>query len=92
VAWLVPKRKSAKDNSSLVHIATAPNETVASMWAGILEENGIPAMLKRDTRSVIFAFPVNVPCGIYVLGSAAAQAREILGPFVEAENQDEFRS
>jgi hypothetical protein len=85
----MPKEKSKYDNSSLVYIATAPNETVAGMWAGILEENGVAAMLKRGTWSVMLAFPVNVPCDIYVLASTAVRAREILGPFVEAESQYE---
>jgi hypothetical protein len=59
------------------------------MWVGILEENGIAAMLKRGTWSALLAFPVNVPCDIYVLASTAVRAREILGPFVEAESQGE---
>ncbi|HEX9976395.1 MAG TPA: DUF2007 domain-containing protein [Dehalococcoidales bacterium] len=87
----MPKGKPGYDNSSLVYIGTAPNEIVAGMWAGILEENGISAMLKRGTWSVMLAFPVNVSCDIYVLASTAVRAREILRPFVEAESQDESR-
>ena len=38
-----------EDNLSkepLVHIATAPNEPIAQMWAGILEDNNVPCMVK----------------------------------------------
>jgi predicted amidophosphoribosyltransferase len=35
-------------NEPLVHVATAPNEAIAGMWAGILENNGIHCLIKGD--------------------------------------------
>jgi len=36
-----PESKKEPIKEPLVHVATAPNESVATMWAGILEEEGI---------------------------------------------------
>ncbi|MFC1873829.1 hypothetical protein ACFLYX_00845, partial [Chloroflexota bacterium] len=48
------KRKGRSD--PLVHIATAPNEAVAHMWAGILEENGIRCLVKSGRAGVTMSF------------------------------------
>jgi hypothetical protein len=65
----------------LVHIATAPNEVVAEMWAEILEDDGIHCSMKVGTVTgdffSLFTRMV-VPVGIHVLESDAQKAKEIL--------------
>jgi len=76
------------DNDPLKHIATAPNETVAHLWAGILEDSGIHCLIKRGaTVDAFFSImtPVNVPCNIYVLASEADDAHKILQELSEPE-------
>jgi len=68
----------------LVHIATAPNEIVANMWSGILEENGIHCLLKGGgLQAAMYASPLSVAYEIHVLESEADNASEILTPFLE---------
>ena len=71
-------------NESLVFVARAPNEIVATMWKGILEENGVQSMLKSVSfmESAQYAHSL-FPFDIYVLDSDAEKAREILTPFLE---------
>ncbi len=68
----------------IVHIATAPNEAIANMWSGILEENSIRCMLKgMGLQASMYASPLAVNYEIYVLESEADKAKEILEPFLE---------
>ncbi len=75
-----------KPREPLVKIATAPNQIEAEMWKGILQENGIPAMIKNTSflqvTQTIFDFN---PVEVYVLASNSERAREVLVPFVEEE-------
>jgi hypothetical protein len=76
--------KSEKGKEPLVRLATAPNEMIASLWKGILEENGINSMLKSVSFMESAQYTRNVfPYEIYVLASEADKAREILTPFLE---------
>jgi hypothetical protein len=88
----VPLEKEAlptdKREEPLVCVATAPNEMVAHLWAGILEDNGIHCLIKRgapleDFLSILT--PVNVPCKIHVLASEANYAGKILQGLSEPE-------
>ena len=68
-------------DEALVHVATAPNEPIAGMWAGILGDNGIPSVLKScDFRSAQYSLLTNQHLTIHVLESKALQAEEILSP------------
>ena len=64
----------------LVHIATAPSVSIAKMWAGILEQEGIPSLTKGGS---LYLFPLDSCCEIHVLASQAEKARQILTPFLE---------
>jgi hypothetical protein len=78
----LPERETSDE--PLVHIATAPNEAIANMWAGILEEDGIRCLLKGGgLQAAMYASPLSVPYEIYVLESEADTASEILAPFLE---------
>jgi len=81
-----PPRKGRND--PLVHIASAPNEAVATMWSGILEENGIRCLIKSgQLRAAMYVLPYNQQCEIYVLASESDRASQILAPFLEGETE-----
>ena len=72
------------NDEPLVHIATAPNEPLARMWADVLEEHGIQALLKGQNLGGFAYIPSLItPYQIFVLESNAEQAKEILAPFTE---------
>jgi hypothetical protein len=86
VEQLSVQHKDEKTDEPLVHIATAPNESVASMWSGILEEHGIHCLLKSaNLRAAMYAFTYNMTCQIHVLASQAERAKEILSPFLKSD-------
>jgi len=72
--------KLEKHDEPLVHIATAPDELMANMWAGILEQEGIHPLLKGGN---LYLFPLDPHCEIYVLASRADKATQILAPFLK---------
>jgi hypothetical protein len=75
-------RKKAEEK--LEHIATAPNEPIARMWAEILEDNNIHSLLKGGELGAAMYIPqLQLEYQIYVLASEAERAREIIGPFLE---------
>jgi hypothetical protein len=80
----LPKQK--EKNESLVFVARAPNEIVATMWKGILEENGVQSMLKSVSFMESAQYAHNLfPFDIYVLDSDVEKAKEILTPFLDEE-------
>jgi hypothetical protein len=84
VEKLPPLPETDETDEPLVLIATAPGEPIAAMWSGILEEQGIKAMLKGgDLGAAMYASTLNLPFEIYVLESQADTARDILAPFIE---------
>lgn len=83
-----PLPKPAFNNEPMVYVATAPNEQIAYLWAGILEDSGIYCLLKSDNwRAAMYAFLTNHFYTIHVLESAAPRAREILAPMAEAHKE-----
>jgi hypothetical protein len=77
-------QQTSKSKDPLVCIATAPNEIIASMWKGILEENGIRSMLKSVSFMETAQYTHSLfPYEVYVLASEAGRAREVLEPFLE---------
>jgi hypothetical protein len=82
-----PPARDRRDEP-IVHVATAPNEPVAQMWAGILEDNGIRCMVKRTgLRWASHAFICSQQCTIHVLASEAEKASQILLDLSE-DNRD----
>jgi hypothetical protein len=65
----------------MIKLATAPDEAIATMWAGVLEQEGIRCLLKKtDPLSVAYsvgAGPMSVD--LYVNDEDADRARETLG-------------
>jgi hypothetical protein len=69
----------------MVYVATAPNEAIAGMWAGILESNGIQCVLKSDNlRAAQYSMPQNQFYTIHVLKPVSEIAKRLLLPFDEA--------
>lgn len=69
-------------DAPLVRIASAPNAAIAEMWKGLLDNEGIPAMIRMAgplTGYVTFAGPHD----LLVLASDAAGARQLLAAFNE---------
>lgn len=74
----------------LVHIATAPNEIVATLWEDVLRENGIKCLLKSiNLVTSMYTSPITLQFEVMVLASEAEKAREVLAPFMDEENQDD---
>jgi len=66
-----------------VHLAMAPNSTVAEMWIDILREEGLQAMI-RPSDSVSFMGVTAVECRVLVVEDDLERAREVLGDDAEA--------
>jgi len=74
--------KTVFQDEPLVHVVTAPNEAIAGMWAGILENDGIPCVLKSDNlRSAQYSLLYNQYQSIYVIKAAQRRAKIALQPF-----------
>ena len=79
--------KQEEHDAPLLHIATAPSEQVAYMWAGILADHGIRCLVKAgDLRAVGYVFSYNLGDEIHVLASQAERAAQILVALLE-DNQ-----
>jgi hypothetical protein len=70
----------------IVHIATAPNEIVAALWKGALEEEGIPALVKAGGPGSAYFTSFAADQLIFVLESDAARARDIVESLESAED------
>lgn len=78
--------KNKQPGDPLVLIAKAPNEPVAVMWQGILENEGIHSILKpHDLKAAMYVPSLIAPTRLYVLDSQAEHAREILDPFIHEQ-------
>jgi hypothetical protein len=82
--------KPDKGKESLVQVAVAPNEIVANIWKDVLEENGIRPLLQGiNLVESMYTAPITLRYRVMVLSSDADKAREVLTPFIEAEESSE---
>jgi len=66
-----------------VHVATAPTEQLAMMWAGVLEDEGIESFVKGRDWYMSAAVPFYPSSHeIHVLASHAEKAKRILAPLI----------
>lgn len=72
-------------DGTMVSIAVAPNEIVAGMWKGLLDEQGIPCMIKRVGSLLHSRYysPGVGNCEIMIKPSQAKKAFQILEPFLD---------
>ncbi len=62
-----------------VKVAAAPNETLALVMKGLLDEAGIPALVRRGSGFDVPDFLSAGPRDVLVPHLFAAEARELLG-------------
>jgi hypothetical protein len=72
------ERKPGKAREPLVYVATAPNEVIARMWVGLLQNNGVRSTMQGGPYMSSWSVNPYLPHEIYVLPSEAQRAREIL--------------
>ena len=78
-----PEPKEEPIKEPLVHVATAPNEQVAMVWAGVLEGEGIRSLVKGRDWYMGAAIPFySFNHEIHVLASQAEEAKKILDPLI----------
>ncbi len=80
--------QSDKNKDPLAHVATAPNEVIAGMWADILEQNGINVLIKRKPRNYLnYGVPATDDlCEIHAPASLAGEAAQILESLSEGDD------
>jgi hypothetical protein len=66
-----------------VHLATAPNETIAQFWVDMLRDEGLQAMI-RPSDAVSFMGVTALECRVQVVEEDLERAREVLGEDGEA--------
>ena len=66
-----------------VHLATAPNESIAQLWVGMLRDEGVTAQI-RPSDAVSFMGVTALECRVQVPEDDLERAREVLGRDAEA--------
>ena len=62
---------------NLVQLTTAPDQITAETWRGLLEDEGVPAVVRAgDTSTFLGVSPY--PCGILVAEDQLDRARKLL--------------
>ncbi|CCF86091.1 putative signal transducing protein [Nitrolancea hollandica] len=74
-------------DEKVVPVAVAPNEPIAELWRGLLEQEGITAMLKAMGPGAAYFSNFGYQHTLYVLESDAERARDILDVETEAEER-----
>ena len=60
-----------------VYLTTAPDQTTAEMWEGLLRNEGVPVIVRAgDTASYLGVF--TGPCRLMVLEERLEEAREVI--------------
>ncbi len=67
----------------LVHLATAPNQTMAELWVARLHDAGIPAMVRPGDIAPFLGVSA-APCRVLVEDAYVAEARAVLGEVGES--------
>lgn len=66
------------EDDELVELAVAPNEVVAALWRGVLEEAGIPVLVKVLGLGHAYWSTFAAEHALYVRRRDSARARELL--------------
>jgi len=70
-------------DDELVQVAVAPNEIVAALWQGALEEEGIPVLVKVLGLGYAHWSPFVADRALFVRRQDAERAKEILASLSE---------
>ena len=76
----------------LVHVATAPNETISVMWRDVLNDEGIMSMVKSGDTGYALGHNLLNEQYILVREDQAEAARGILDDFREGEGEIHWES
>jgi len=72
----------------IAFVTRAPNEPIAQMWAGILENEGIHSVIKcQELTAAMYISSSASPCDIFVLSEQSETAKEILQAFIEESEE-----
>lgn len=74
-----------QDDVRVVHVATAPNETIAMMWRDVLRDEGIIAMVKGGAAGYGLGHNLLNEQYIMVREDQSDTARRILDEFEDDE-------
>ncbi|GBD21695.1 hypothetical protein HRbin28_02149 [bacterium HR28] len=69
---------TSRGDDELVELAVAPNEVVAALWRGVLEEAGIPVLVKVLGLGHAYWSTFAAEHALYVRRRDSARARELL--------------
>jgi hypothetical protein len=82
-----------RQNDPPVLAAKAPNEPIAVMWQGILENEGIRSVIQpAELKAAMYVPSLLAPCKLYVLASQADRAKEVLDPFINEQPDTNMES
>ena len=82
---------AARDDDPVVYLATAPNESIAQLWADVLSEAGIRAMLKPLGPGFgAWGSAWNLEHNIYVLRSKLAAAKTVIAELEPGNTEGDF--
>jgi hypothetical protein len=70
-------------DDELVQVAVAPNEIVAALWQGALEEEGIPVLVKVLGLGYAYWSPFVADRALFVRRQDAERAKKILASLSE---------
>lgn len=70
-------------DDELVQVAVAPNEIVAALWQGALEEEGMPVLVKVLGLGYAYWSPFVADRALFVRRQDAERAKEILASLSE---------
>jgi len=70
-------------DDELVQVAVAPNEIVAALWQGALEDEGIPVLVKVLGLGYAYWSPFVADRALFVRWQDAERAKEILASLSE---------
>lgn len=77
-------------DDELIEAVTAPNQTIAAMWARALELRGIPATVRcRDALAVTASISSPLPCSVMVLKRDIGPALSLLAQIAFGETTDD---
>lgn len=79
---------STRDDSTTVHVATAPNEVVADLWRQALADEGVIAVIRPGGAGHAWASTALLEHLIFVRDDQAELAREVIRD-LEAGDGDE---
>lgn len=78
------RQAGARREEREVKVAEVANETLANMWAGLLESNGIPCVIKASGVSIGgWGYATLLPHYLYVLASHEQRAIDLLRSYAD---------